>query len=337
VTERRTKARLAAACAAAVLALSPACSRSALPESLSNADFWNLSASLSEPPGTFDLSENLVSNEPLLVENVRRLPGRGGVYIGVGPEQNFSYIARLRPSMAFIVDIRRENLDLHLLYKALFELANDRADFVSRLFSRPRPAGLGPASSVDEIFQQIGKVTPVAAFRDETLSLVRERLMTTRGFALPAETLAVIERALMAFHTDGLDIDFWRGRPPDPEAIRPSYRELMTARDVTGAQRSVLAREDGFAFVKALHTKNLIVPVVGNFAGPSALRGIGEYVRARGDSVQAFYASNVTAYLSNQQMRTFCATLASLPASPLASFINREDVKPLSAKIRSCR
>ena len=66
----------------------------------------------------------------------------GGVYIGVGPEQNFSYIARLRPAMAFIIDIRRENLNLHLFYKALFEVSSDRADFVSRLFSRPRPTGI---------------------------------------------------------------------------------------------------------------------------------------------------------------------------------------------------
>ena len=44
------------------------------------------------------------------------VPGRA--YVGVGSEQNFSYIAAVRPSFAFIVDIRRGNFDLHLLYKA---------------------------------------------------------------------------------------------------------------------------------------------------------------------------------------------------------------------------
>jgi hypothetical protein len=57
----------------------------------------------------------------------------GGVYLGVGPEQNFTYIAAMRPRVAFILDLRRGNADLHLMYKALFELAADRADFVSRL------------------------------------------------------------------------------------------------------------------------------------------------------------------------------------------------------------
>ena len=57
------------------------------------------------------------------------------------PEQNFTYIAALKPKMAFIIDIRRGNLQLHLMYKALFELSSDRADFIFRLFSRKRPEG----------------------------------------------------------------------------------------------------------------------------------------------------------------------------------------------------
>ena len=111
-----------------------------------------LSTSFSELPGAFAHSDNLVSNELHFVHAIRMLDPMGGVYIGVGPEQNFSYIARLRPAMAFVIDIRQENRSLHLTYKALFELSADRADFVSRLFSRERPAGLGPKTSVRELF-----------------------------------------------------------------------------------------------------------------------------------------------------------------------------------------
>ncbi len=75
---------------------------------------------------------------PDLLERVKP----GGVYLGVAPEVNFSYITAIKPRMAFIIDIRRGNLHEHLLYKALFEMASDRADFLSRLFSRKRPAGL---------------------------------------------------------------------------------------------------------------------------------------------------------------------------------------------------
>src|SRR6185503_12862409 len=99
-----------------------------LPARLSDGEFWELSTALSEPQGAFPQSDNLVSNEAQFAETLRNLRPTGGVYIGVGPEQNFSYVARLRPTMAFIVDIRRENRNLHLMYKALFELSSDRVD-----------------------------------------------------------------------------------------------------------------------------------------------------------------------------------------------------------------
>src|SRR5712691_8693539 len=144
--------------ALAVLSLQPpARAVEPLPTALSDEQFWSLVSSLSEPGGTFR-SENLASNEMYFVQMTRftnPMKKHDGAYIGVGPEQNFHYIASLQPQIAFIVDIRRENRNLQLMYKALFELSTDRADFVARLFSRPRPDGLSPASSVDEIFASI--------------------------------------------------------------------------------------------------------------------------------------------------------------------------------------
>jgi len=109
-----------------------------LPERLTDQAFWAIPETFSEPGGTFH-SDNFISNEgrfqlviPELVTRVKP----GGLYIGVGPEQNFTYLAAVRPKMAFIIDIRRGNLQEHLLYKALMELSADRAEFLSRLFSR---------------------------------------------------------------------------------------------------------------------------------------------------------------------------------------------------------
>ena len=59
---------------------------------------------------------------PALVRSA--VPGRS--YVGVGSEQNFTYIVAIRPVIAFVIDIRRGNLDLHLIYKVLFELSADR-------------------------------------------------------------------------------------------------------------------------------------------------------------------------------------------------------------------
>jgi hypothetical protein len=254
--------------------------------------------------------------------------------VGVGPEQNFSYIATLRPAIAFIVDIRRENRALHLLYKALFELSTDRVDFVSRLFSRPRPAGLGSAASVDEIFRQYTAVAPSPDQFNRTAALVRERLLQTHALPLTPHDVDWIEHVLKAFYTDGPEIQFWGSRRVD--AVRPSYWQLMTAADMTGQARSFLSTDEGFRFVKAMQTRNLIVPVVGDFGGPGAIRRIGDYARAHREEVHAFYGSNVGVYLNAQQERAFCRSLATLPVANGAWYIERDGSRPLSAKLRSC-
>jgi hypothetical protein len=301
---------------------------------MSDQDFWELIGALSEPAGTFSLSDNFVSNEPRFAENVRRLRRTGGVYIGVGPEQNFSYIARLRPAMAFIIDIRRENRNLHLLYKGLFELSTDRADFVSRLFSRPRPADLGSTASVEELFMRYDGVAPSAEQYSSNATLIRERLLTTRGLPLSQLDLDWIDRAFRAFYADGPEIQFWGSRTV--HGVGPSYRQLMTAADATGQSRSFLATEEGFRFVRDLHSRNMIVPVVGDFAGPSAMYRVGDYVRKHADVIHAFYGSNVGVYLTNRQTQAFCRNLAALPAAPRASFIERDGVRSLTSKLRVC-
>ena len=308
--------------------------RSTLPVAMSDRAFWGLIEALSEPPGTFSISDNFVSNEPHVAENARWLRSTGGVYVGVGPEQNFSYIARLRPAMAFIIDIRRENLNLHLLYKALFERSTDRADFLSLLFSRPRPAGLGPSDSVEDIFKRYDGVPASPEQYSRTAALVRERLLVTHGLPLSPVDLEWIDRVFKAFYADGPDIQFWGAREVD--AIQPSYRRLMTAKDSTGQLRSFLATEDGFRFVKDLQSRNLIVPVVGDFGGPSAIRRVGDYVREHADVIHAFYGSNVSVYLSTRQTRAFCRSLATLPAAPRAWFIERDGVRQLASKLKAC-
>ncbi|CAN5857376.1 hypothetical protein BH18ACI5_BH18ACI5_25290 [soil metagenome] len=305
-----------------------------MPAALSDEEFWQLTQTLSEPAGQFTVSENLLSNEPRLSENAGWLRSAGGVYLGVGPEQNFTYIARVRPRIAFIVDIRRENRNLHLLYKALFELSSDRMDFVSRLFSRPRPSGLGTGGSANEIFDRVDRVPASRELYDSNLANVRERLVTRRRLPLSREDLDDISRIFTAFSVDGPAIRFWGSRNVD--AVQPTYRELMTTVDASAEARSFLATDEAFTFVKDLQSRNLIVPIVGDFAGTSALRGIGEYSRRHADAISAFYASNVGVYLTNQQTRGFCGNLASLPTTSATWFIEREAVRPVSAKLSGC-
>ena len=309
--------------------------RGTLPEQLSDDAFWELVTGLSEAPGAFAHSDNLVSNEILFPHTIRLLYTRGGVYIGVGPEQNFSYIARIEPAMAFIIDIRQENRNLHLLYKALFELSADRVDFVSRLFSRERPDRLDGDAPVRVLFDAYQMAKPSSDVLARTSAAVRERLIVTHRLPLATADLESIDYALNAFYTHGPDINYRPSRPmPDPQ---PSYRALMTALDVFGQSRSYLASDGAFRFIKTLHERNLIVPVVGDFGtSEGAIARVGAYVSRHGSQVSAFYSSNVQTYLSNQQVMTFCRSLAALPLGSRSAFILNKGTMPVREKLASC-
>src|SRR5262245_59371612 len=112
----------------------PAAATENLPSRLSDEAFWQLVTDFSEPNGFFR-SDNFLSNEreyQWVIPTLTSTLDTGGVYLGVGPEQNFTYIAALQPKLAFIVDIRRGNLQSHLMYKAFIEMSADRVEFLSR-------------------------------------------------------------------------------------------------------------------------------------------------------------------------------------------------------------
>ena len=106
--------------------------------------------------------------------------------------------------MAVIFDIRRGNLQLQLMYKALFELAADRAEFVSMLFAKPRPSGLGPKSTVVDIFSAFGRSTRSEALYTQTLAAIKNHLTKTHGLPLSAEDLGGIEYVYHAFYLERL-------------------------------------------------------------------------------------------------------------------------------------
>jgi hypothetical protein len=319
-------ATVAPACLAALLSLLDVrTAADGLPTRLTDREFWRLSAELSEPDGTFR-SDNLVSNEvwlqhviPDLLKTVR--PGRA--YLGVGPEQNFTYIVASKPAIAFVIDIRRGNLALHLMYKALFEMSANRAEFVSRLFSRKQPEGLTDRSTAAEIFDAFAHAERSQSLYDETLKAIRVQLVTRHGFSPSKQDWQEIEYAFDAFSTFGPRIHYLStGTDSYGGSLLPTYAELMTATDADGVAHSYLISEDSFRFMKDFESRNLLVPVVGNFAGPNAIRAVGSYLREKGTTVSAFYLSNVELYLQREMVwRTFCRNVAALPLSDSSLFI----------------
>lgn len=285
----------------------------ALPSRLSDQDFWQLVMDSSEPGGYFR-SENLTSNElgfQYVIPNLTSRTRPGGVYLGVGPEQNFTYVVALRPAIAVIFDVRRGNLLVQLLYKALFELAGDRADFVSMLFSKPRPSGLGPDSTAVDLFSAFAASAANDALYRRNLKAIHDRLTETHHLPLSAGELAGIEHAYSAFYRNGFAVRTW-----------PTYADLMTQTDGAGTRRSFLASDANFAFLKDLESKNLVIPVIGDFGGPKAIRAVGTYLKAHGATVTAFYLSNVEQYLyQDDKWTTFCRNVAALPLDASSTFI----------------
>jgi hypothetical protein len=304
-----------------------AAARSTLPDRLSDAEFWDLSQGLSEPGGSFR-SDNLLSNEVYLQYVIPDLlatnhPGR--VYMGVGPEQNFTYISALKPSMVFIVDIRRGNLDLHLMYKALFDLSADRADFLSKLFSRKRPEGLTKTSSVNDLFQAYASAAPDEALFEQNFKAIVDNLQKTHHLPLIDEDVPFIRYVYEHFGRYGPELTYWMsgglgGRGGFRNA--PTYGDLMVATDASGTLRSYLASEENFNVLKMLEAKNLLVPVVGNFAGPKAIRAVGAWLKQRNATVSAFYLSNVEQYLYMDGIwMDFCRNSMDLPIDEHSQFI----------------
>jgi hypothetical protein len=271
---------------------------------------------LSEPGGYFD-TDNLISNERSylqVVSELERAGVKGGAYVGVGPDQNFSYIAHIRPSMAFIVDIRRDNLLLHLLFKAVFQQARTRLGYLALLFGRPVPRDQDGwrGESIDRLIAYIDGTSPdpraVAALRART-----DAVITRFGVRMSKADFATIDRFHRSFINAGLGLRFESaGRPPQNHY--PTYRELLLADDSLGRKGHYLATEDGFHFVKSLQGRNMVIPVVGNLAGPKALVSIGEVLKRRGEPLSAFYTSNVEFYLARSgTLDRFVGNLAQIP------------------------
>jgi hypothetical protein len=284
-------------------------------DAVADAAFWRMFSDFSEPSGFFQ-SDNLVSNEltfPNLLPEIANRNSEQGAYVGVGPEQNFSYLAALKPRIAFIVDIRRQNAILHLLYKALFELSASREEFLSRLLSRPRPRHLNARSSVADLFAAFAAAPAEASRFEKNLKEVKKQLQKKHGFALTEEDLAALQYVYSAFFEAGPGLQYSfgssrRGRP------FPTFAELMTAVDAQGSPRSFLATDADYQVLRDLQRRNLIIPVVGNFGGGKALKSVASHLSARGFTVNVFYTSNVESYLfRSEDWRGFYDNLSTLP------------------------
>src|SRR5262245_40444297 len=200
----------------------------ALPQRLDDRTFWTIVNDFSEPGGFFR-SDNLVSNELAFQQVIPPLQARfspASAYIGVGPDQNFTYIAALQPRIAFIVDIRRQNMLLHLMYKAIIEMSPTRVEFLARLFSRQPPDDLPIDASAELLLSAFQGVEPSALAYERTRQEIQRALSGEHGFSLSGSDFGAIDYVFGAFYRAGTEIrySFGRGRGWQPF---PTFKDLM--------------------------------------------------------------------------------------------------------------
>ncbi|MBI1956540.1 MAG: hypothetical protein HYS38_09115 [Acidobacteria bacterium] len=288
------------------------------------AEFSRLSQEFSEEGGFF-FSDNFISNEtayPYILGKFKELGLSGGAYIGVGPEQNFNYIAKIRPQIAFVVDIRRQAVIQHLMYKAIFHRAENRAQFLSWLFSKPLVGDRTPGrdASLDEMLEYFRQAPTSEETFSKNLAILRKTIEEDFKFPLSAQDVRALRYVYSAFWQANLRISFRLGSMGfggGQWGRFPTLYDLLIATDASGNRGSFLASEEDYGFLRKLQRQNRIIPVVGDFAGQKALATVAAYLRENGYTVTAFYTSNVEQYLfADQVFGAFVENIRKLPVSP---------------------
>ena len=276
----------------------------------------------SEPEGYFD-SDNFISNETSylhVIDQLRQRVEPGGIYLGVGPDQNLSYIAHTRPALAVITDIRRQNMLQHLLFKSLFAISSNRAEYLSVLFSRTAPA-VKPGASLPEILAAVRASPSTEKLYQKNVETIREILVNRYKLRLTADDLLAIGYVYQTFWSENLDLRFssiGRGNAMN----YPTLEEMLLETDRQGRLQSFLSSEELFQWLKRFQAENRLIPIVGDFSGLHALKAVGGFLKTNGLRVSTFYASNVEFYLFGRPAWTrYISNIRGLPASEDSVFV----------------
>ena len=289
---------------------------------VSNDQFARYVDEWSEAEGAFD-SDNFISNETSYLHIIDQLHKRvrpGGVYLGVGPDQNFTYIAQTQPSLAIILDIRRQNMIEHLLYKALFELSSSRAEFLGRLFSRTTP-NVDVKADLPAVLRAVRLSPSPDGLYQKNLDAIKNLLISRHDLELTEGDLLRLDYVYRTFTREGPDLRFssiGRGNASQ----YPTYETLMLETDTNGKLQNYLATDELFQWMKRFETENRLVPIVADFAGAQAFKTVTNFLRKSGLQVSTFYTSNVEFYLFGQpEWDAYMNNVRTIPATPDAVFI----------------
>ena len=204
------------------------------------------------------------------------------------------------------------------MVKAIFELAKDRADYISLLFAKPRPAGLDVKTPIQEIWQAYATVATDSALPEDPCANRRapdphtSLYVQRRGVGAALIGVRSVRRVWASISTRG----------GGGGGNNYSFADVPGGRSTRQVSpESFLSTDEHYQSVRSLHVRNLIVPISGDFGGPKALRAIGAYLRKRSDG-ERVYVSNVEQSLfQDGKQRAFYDNVAALPLDAKSVFI----------------
>lgn len=330
---REITAWLVLALSVGAVACAPQAQQKAQPAQQSYAELYHL---LSEPGGYFD-SDNLISNETSYLHALDDLRARGvsgGVFIGVGPDQGFSYIAETRPQLAIMIDIRRDAMLQHLMFRSLFQRTRNRMEYLAGLIGATVP---NVTRWTGKPIEQIIAVLDTAQRNELEFTRWSTRILEdarASGINLTADDMATIQRFRREFHDMGLDLRYTSKNRP-PRMSYPTLRQLILEQDRAGNLASYLASEERWRVVQELQKRDRVLVATGDLAGTHAVRAISAYLRQQGLPVSVLYTSNVEQYLFQfGTFNAFADNIVTLPFAPNAviirSYFNRGGGHPFA-------
>jgi hypothetical protein len=168
-------------------------------------------------------------------------------------------------------------------------------DFLSKLLSRPLDAKApGANDSIDTIISYFSSVTPSKNVYTANLAAIRKAIIEDFQFPLSAADQGDLEYIYVNFFNRGFNIGFDMDGPGGRRYGRlPNLKEILSQRDLNNKQGNFLAVTDDYNFVRDMHKRNMIIPIVGDFAGKKALAQIAAYLRKNKYTLTVFYLSNV--------------------------------------------
>jgi hypothetical protein len=226
--------------------------------------------------------------------------------------------------MAFLFDIRRQALTQHQMFKAMFELAPDRADFISILFAKPRPAKLDSTTEIQKLWDAFWYVPTDTILARKNYVRIYEFLTKTKGFTFTRDDSLMFKNVYDSFIAYGPTIT-----TNGPQSAGRGGNNANTFADMTGYSydaaglpQSFLSSEENYRYLRSLNLNNLVVTVTGDFGGPKAIRAVADYLKAHNGVVSAFYVSNVEQYLfMDGKDGAFYANVTTLPVTETSVFI----------------